>query len=909
MKYGAKIIAGIARLAAAVLKAGVTLERRCDRHRSARISVPVFTEPDETVYFVDGYHGGITFWNWIIIPGGGTWKVYNWPVVAESILERLNDCPSLAAAFEIDAHTFSVMAVEMPEAVKILRQTLAGGRLELVNGTYAQPLAGMLDGESYIRHFYFGRQTIRDVLGIDVQTFAAQEPSFFPQLPQILDSFGYQLVILRTHWAPFGADPPLQANLFWWEAPDGSRIRAVPRYPFMHYGDRAPAAGSAENNHSPEKVSMHYGPDDPACFMGAHLRPEGFSEYDSRGLQHFKKLAYDHSLKRPLLTRFEDFNVLSGAPLKGLCRLATSGEVRFVTPGKYLESLSAGREPAFPSVEAVFDSDDFPSYYPYGLMGDVPLRATQHAAARLLEAERLDALAFMNCGEGIAKAVELEEAWKSLLQSQHHDLHLCSPWYSLSHDMPMGEVAGKLAAASADKAREITASSLAAITGARLLDEGEAIPEKGGCVVFNSLPYRRCETITVPLAGSLKAAVARKFFVEGIETAAQIVRRENGSHLICVLDLPPFAGKTITCGMEEGTSSEDRSHPIKVEEEVVLTNRYYHARLSLEGELLLEEKAEGHTVKGGYLTVFSAGRMYDSRRQKSVLYKLSSGSVADIYSLRGRVGDIDFQEEIIFYRVLPRVEVTVALDCREGLNFGPQKEESSTGRAYYMQNEKKLNLNFNFSPAAAVLTGGTFVVEQRKIVDFNAFGFVSPAGGSKKGWSLLRPGSFGCRWKAEQGLLQTVLAWAPGEWLYASDDSIRAGGSRYTKLKGKHTYRCALHYSPTSAEELVKTSVSFAEPFLPGMVVQEQQQLKNCAASDFLTSSLPRPFITALFREEDGIYLRLCNYSSADKEVSFSDSNLLVRPVNMDLKASGEPGAELILPPGRIQTVQIIHEE
>ncbi|HED24519.1 MAG TPA: hypothetical protein ENN91_05280, partial [Firmicutes bacterium] len=548
MKPGLKILTGAARAAVVVLKTLVALERRRDRHRAARECGSAFAEPQDKVYFIDGYHGGVTFWDWIIIPGGGTWKIYNWPVVASSILKRLEECPDLAAAFEIDAHTFSVMAVEMPEAIKSLRQALTGGRLELVNGTYAQPLAGILDGESYIRHFYIGRQVIRKVLGFNVQTFAAQEPSFFPQLPQILNSFGYQLVILRTHWAPFGSDPSLSAPFFLWRAPDGSRIKTVPRYPFMHYGSVAPGEGKAESEKASEKVSMHYGPDDPVYFMGAHLLPEGFSGYNRCGLQHFKMLAGDHSLSYPLLSRFEDFNVLSGAPLKGACRLAASGAARFVTPRKYLDLLSADGEMENHLAEKDFSSDQLPCYYPFGLMGDTTLQAAREAAARLLEAERLDTLVFLNGGTSTDNPVELAEAWKNVLQSQHHDLHLCSPWYSRRHDLPMGEVAIKLAAAAAGKARAITAASFKALTGARLLEEGEVISKKNG-FVFNSLPYRRCRAVTIPLAGDPQTATGQSY-TAGKEKAAQLVRRGSGIYLLYILDLPAFTGEAITCGAE-----------------------------------------------------------------------------------------------------------------------------------------------------------------------------------------------------------------------------------------------------------------------------------------------------------------------------------------------------------------------
>lgn len=906
MKIGTILFKWLARAVAAALKSWVALEFYCDYRRSSGKPEATSAEPNQTVYFIDGYHGGATFWDWIVIPGGETWKIYNWPVVAKPILKRLEKCHSLSSAFEIDGHTFSVMTAEMPEAIADLRKALDNGRLELVNGTFAQPLAGLLDGESYIRHFYYGRLMIREALAAEVQTFAAQEPSFFPQLPQILNSFRYQLAILRTHWAPFGSDPSLSFPLFYWQAPDGSRIKTIPRYPFMHYGSAFDREALDEQS-IPREISMHYGPDDPVHFMGAHLLPEGLTNYNSEGLEHFRNLASDHDLDYPLLSRFEDFNILSGAPLKEACSLAASGVARFITPTKYLKLLSNARK-KFPSpIETYFSSDDFPCYYPYGLMGDAPLKAAQEATYQILEAEQLDTLVFISGSGEPGNLDALREAWKSALQSQHHDLHLCSPWHSRLHSLPMGEIAVQLATAATSKAREVVSGSFAALTGARLLEKDEVLPRQKSTSIttFNSLPFRRRETVIIPLD---KDSDQRQQLIcaDGVIGATQSVTGTNGSYLLYTLELPPFKGETAIFTIEESLPDKN-CKPLQVEEEVLFTGECYQARLTMEGELELRALETKQFIRGGYLTVIGEGQIYDSRLQKSTLQRLSCGPIADIYLLQGSIGKILFEEEFVFYRTLPRIEINVTLDCGEGLYFGPEKKESSPGRAYYMQNEKKLNLNFHFNPASEILTGGAFLVESRKATNFNADGFAAPASGSNPGWSLLRKGTFGCRWEAEQGLLQTVLAWAPREWLYASDDSLRAGGSLYARLKGRLTYRSALHYGAITPEELISTSTSFARPFLVGTIDQDEPR-KASAIYNFLPVLPPGLNITALFREEDRIYIRLCNYSSIAKEFYLLD-NQPIRPVSMELKAEGDSRTKLILAPGKIQTAQILMKE
>ncbi len=148
--------------------------------------------------------------------------------------------------------------LRMPDMLERLREYVAEGRIEMVGGTYTQPLCYPLEGESLVRQFVIGLEATREALGVDVVTYAAQEPCFASQLPQVLNSLGFAGCIFRNSWAPFGNPPQRDAQKVIWEGPDGSRIEAVPRYavdPMIGFGfpgfpsrdniDRATAAGIA----------------------------------------------------------------------------------------------------------------------------------------------------------------------------------------------------------------------------------------------------------------------------------------------------------------------------------------------------------------------------------------------------------------------------------------------------------------------------------------------------------------------------------------------------------------------------------------------------------------------------------------------------------------------------------------
>lgn len=854
------------------------------------------------VCFVDGYHGGITFWNWIIKPGGGTWPLYNWPVVAEPILKQLMHADSLAAVFELDGHTYGWMEAKMPEANALIRRVLKSGRLEVVNGTYAQPLAGTYDDESYIRHFYYGLREIERALSYKVDIFASQEPAFFPQLPQILNSFGFKLAVLRTHWAPFGTDPAHSAPLFRWCSADGSSILTIPRYPFMVY----------KKNNLTEldcgEVKMHYGKTGDDCFMAAHLEPINFSGYNSDGLKQFQISAQGAGFNLPLLTRLEDFNLLSGAPLKGATALSMMQEVSFVTFKQYFDRLLRVNQSATEeAADIYYSTDQFPCYFPWGLQGGTPLAVTQDASRMLLEAERLAALTTL-CGKAQDDVLTLEQAWKKTLQAQHHDLHLCGPWLSKKHHKSMGEVAVDLACEAREAACSSIERSLTFLGNSSRERNGKSDPECLEFYVFNSLDHQRHDTVR--LVSEDEKSVEGSWKMADTNDPIKVQRLPDGENrwfLTLEVTLDAFSGKRITLIRDQ----EDLNNLVVSNEslpQIKYENRFYKACLSSEGELNLADRNDSALLRGAYISAWMEGHLYDSRREKNILNCLASGPVADLYRVNGAVATVPFIEDFCFYKNLPRIDINITFDFGEGVFIGPQKEESKPGQAYYAQNEKKLNMNFHARPHDFIKAGGTFQVEKRKNEDFSANGFVCLSGAEQAGWVLFRPGSSGYRWFGEQGHLQSVLAWGPRDWLYASEDSIRVGGSGFTLLKGKKTYCCSLMYMDDTAEMLIRAAAGLANP-MASIICSGNDGYEKCSDATVLPVEPGPPVITALFCEEQKVYVRLCNYSGRRQKFSIAGGKWLVRPVKMNLIPEGQVRNTFTLAPGKIQTLQIIRKE
>ena len=75
---------------------------------------------------------------------------------------------------------------EYPLLCERLKKYLAEDKVELIAGSYSQPMATLFSGESSIRQIVVGHEVIRKALGVQVESFLEEEEFSHPQLPQIL---------------------------------------------------------------------------------------------------------------------------------------------------------------------------------------------------------------------------------------------------------------------------------------------------------------------------------------------------------------------------------------------------------------------------------------------------------------------------------------------------------------------------------------------------------------------------------------------------------------------------------------------------------------------------------------------------------------------------------------------------
>lgn len=298
-------------------------------------------------------------------------------------METADRLPHVKTCINLDARAFELMAEKFPEVAKRLRRYLAAGKVELIGGTYGQPMGTTISGESNIRQLVIGRETIRQALGYEMVTFLEEEEFTHPQVPQIAAGAGFRFASLAQldTWGRAGI-PILEHNAIRWQGIDRTTIPCIPKN----------------------------------SLFGASLDPQKLVESSA-----FKKL---EGLGVPLVFAWAEFGWEDPEHPAYLTEsdkykaLADRYAVEFVTLKEYLEKHGAQ-----PKETISLPMDAWTKSLTWGLGGDQVRIFARKVEALLLAAEMFDAVA---AGLGSKSHVDLlEKAWKDLLASQSHDVGLC----------------------------------------------------------------------------------------------------------------------------------------------------------------------------------------------------------------------------------------------------------------------------------------------------------------------------------------------------------------------------------------------------------------------------------------------------------------------------------------------------
>ena len=143
---------------------------------------------------------------------------------------ELYDRAHVKTCINLDARAYEFMAEKFPEVAARLKKYLAAGNVELIAGTYGQPMGTTIGNESNIRQMVIGRATVRKALDYDLATFLEEEEFSHPQVPQLAKLAGYTYTSLAQldTWGRAGC-PVQDLNSLQWQGMDGTAMPCVPK--------------------------------------------------------------------------------------------------------------------------------------------------------------------------------------------------------------------------------------------------------------------------------------------------------------------------------------------------------------------------------------------------------------------------------------------------------------------------------------------------------------------------------------------------------------------------------------------------------------------------------------------------------------------------------------------------------
>jgi alpha-mannosidase len=340
---------------------GLSLAALASESRAVRAAG---SEQVPTLYYADGYHGGVAGH----MPSG-SWR---------DIFNAMRELPAWKLSLDIEPESWDVLHRADPQAYRELKAYLdhhdTGARIEMVGCTFSQPYGWAIGGESNVRQLLRGCEVIRKHFPDAVlTTYAVQEPCWSSCLPQILVSLGFTGAVLRdasTAWGGYAAG--FDAELVRWVGPDGTAITTVPRY----------ACEALQKVYETESIT---------------------------GSPEFARKCIAHGIPHPVGMCFQDL----GWPAKPR---VTGDYIRYVTWREYIHSIADK-----PTKDWRFSIEDTLTTLPWGEHTlQVVAQQVRSAENRLLTAEKLAALAHLDTGFSWPER-QFREAWDDLLLTQAHD--------------------------------------------------------------------------------------------------------------------------------------------------------------------------------------------------------------------------------------------------------------------------------------------------------------------------------------------------------------------------------------------------------------------------------------------------------------------------------------------------------
>lgn len=152
---------------------------------------------------------------------------------SESVLNIMQRFPEFKYSMG-QAHAYEWMEKYEPKLFREIQEKVRQGKWEIIGGQWVEPDGNIPSGESFVRQSLYAKRYFREKFGVDVKVcWVPDSFGFNWNLPQIFARSGIEAFI--TIRLDLDDTKNFPHRLFWWQAPDGSKVLAYrPRDGYMH---------------------------------------------------------------------------------------------------------------------------------------------------------------------------------------------------------------------------------------------------------------------------------------------------------------------------------------------------------------------------------------------------------------------------------------------------------------------------------------------------------------------------------------------------------------------------------------------------------------------------------------------------------------------------------------------------
>ncbi|MGH9536130.1 MAG: alpha-mannosidase, partial [Terriglobales bacterium] len=417
-----------------------------------------------------------------------------------TVLQLMREYPGFIYT-QSSSQDFAWLEHRYPPLFAAIRQRVKEGRWEMVGGMWVEPDLNMPDGESVVRQLLLGKRYIQSRFGVDVRV--GWNPDSFGyswQLAQIYKRAGVDYFVTQKLMWNDTTPPPHQ--LFWWEAPDGSRVLT----------------------YFPHGYSNGTDPVEMARILAAYAPETGIPE-----MMHLYGVG-DHGggPTREMLDKVQRWEKPA----------AVFPQLQYSTAGAFFAEVDKRRAAGLEI--PVWKSELYLQYHrgTYTTQSDTKQRV-RRTEVRLHNAERLSALAMHFAARPYPQA-QLEDAWRRLLFDQFHDM-MAGSGIAVNYR----EAAENLRIAGM-YCEQATAGSLADLAG---LADTRGPVGSAAAVIFNPHSWPRRDAVEVTVELPAPAASVHVTGADGRELPSQVLARDERGQgfrvLVIAGPLPPVGYEVV----------------------------------------------------------------------------------------------------------------------------------------------------------------------------------------------------------------------------------------------------------------------------------------------------------------------------------------------------------------------------